>query len=109
MAVNLEEAYLRHTNDSALRLEQQELYERPLGNYVNASFHQQLDGRCARSSQCFPRKLEGTPSAVPLCDDEVEPPALSLAFRRGAKLMRPCCEIDPIFGDTPPTPSEQCG
>src|SRR6516165_3559270 len=109
MAVNLEEAYLRHTVDFALRLEAQELYERPLGNDVNARSHQQLNGRCAGSSQCFPRKLEATPLAVPLCDDEVKPPALSLAFPLGAKLMRPCCEVDAIFGDMQPTPSKQCG
>src|SRR6478672_11683123 len=83
MAVNLEEAYLWHTDNFALRLEAQELYERLLGDDVNARPHQRPNGRRAGSSQFFPGKLVGTAPAVPLCDDEVKPPALSLAFPRG--------------------------
>ena len=87
MAVNLKEADLWHTDNFSLRFEAQEIYKRILGNDVNACFHQRPNGRYASSSQFLPRKLMGTPLAVPLCDDEMKPPALSLTFPLDAKLM----------------------
>src|SRR6516162_10839529 len=107
MAVNFEEAYLRHTDDFAPWLEAQELRERLLGHLatdsVDAGLHQQTNGGYAGPSKHFPGKLEGAFVAVSLRNAKAKPPTLPLGFPMEAKLMRPCHRLDAILGHAHPT------
>src|SRR5262249_8167769 len=106
MAGNLEEADLRHAEDFPLRLEAQELYERLLGDDVNARSHQRLNGRGARPGQHFSGELEVALISVALRNHKVTPPVLALGLTLGAKLMRPGHGVDTILGDAYPTARE---
>src|SRR5262245_9999402 len=111
MAVNLEETYLRHADDFALRLEAQKAYKRFLHaiahNNVNAGLHQQANGGCATPGQQFPREFEVTLAAVSLRDKKMVPPGLPLTFPLKAKLMRPGQVVDALLSDANPCACQQ--
>src|SRR5262249_31533401 len=111
MRSNWSPADARHADDFVPGLKSKKPHKRLLRDCtpddVDARLHQQANGGCTTSGQFFPRKLESTPVAVSLRDEEVMAPALSLTFPPEAKLMRPCYGIDAILSDANPSACQQ--
>src|SRR6476619_8323531 len=104
MAIDFEEAYLRHADDFAPWLEVQKLHKRLsrdiTPNNMDPGFHQRANGGCAGPGQLFSGELEGTLAAVSFRDNKMVPPGLPLTFPLKAKLVRPGQGFDAILGNS---------